>query len=162
MIGCDSRLDRDGPRAGQAGSAPWRRPSAGARCPAGPGLVTGNCVIHAAAAGGRRGGRDDGADRDTLREEIAAYVARRALAVAGAFTMDGRGGWFVDGIDGDHGDPPLLPLLRRLLAELEFGGRTCGTEPGPTMGSALPCKCANRPGRKSTRQMHGTRTNRAG
>jgi septum formation protein len=43
--------------------------------------------------------------------------------VAGAFTLDGRGGCFVDGIDGDHGTVlgVSLPLLRRLLAELGFG-----------------------------------------
>ena len=40
--------------------------------------------------------------------------------MAGAFTLDGRGGWFVDGIDGDHGTVlgVSLPLLRRLLADL--------------------------------------------
>ena len=57
-------------------------------------------------------------------EEIAAYVASgEPLAVAGAFTLDGRGGWFVDGIDGDHGNVlgVSLPLLRRLLARLGFG-----------------------------------------
>ena len=56
--------------------------------------------------------------------EIAAYVASgEPLAVAGAFTLDGRGGWFVDGIHGDHGNVLgiSLPLLRRLLAGLGFG-----------------------------------------
>jgi nucleoside triphosphate pyrophosphatase len=40
--------------------------------------------------------------------------------VAGAFTPDGRGGWFVEGIDGDHGTVLgiSLPVLRRLLAAL--------------------------------------------
>ena len=49
------------------------------------------------------------------------YVASgEPLAVAGAFTLDGRGGWFVDRIDGDHGTVlgVSLPLLRRLLADL--------------------------------------------
>ena len=44
--------------------------------------------------------------------------------MAGGFTLDGRGGWFVDGIDGDHGNVlgVSLPLLRRLLlARLGFG-----------------------------------------
>ena len=53
--------------------------------------------------------------------EIAAYVATgEPLAVAGAFTLDGRGGWFVEGIDGDHGTVlgVSLPVLRRLLASL--------------------------------------------
>jgi septum formation protein len=34
--------------------------------------------------------------------------------------LDGRGGWFVEGVDGDHGNllGVSLPLLRRLLADL--------------------------------------------
>jgi septum formation protein len=42
------------------------------------------------------------------------------LHVAGAFTIDGRGGPFVERIEGDHGTVVglSLPLLRRLLAEL--------------------------------------------
>ena len=53
--------------------------------------------------------------------QIAAYVASgEPLQVAGAFTLDGLGGWFVDEIRGDHGNVLglSLPLLRRLLAEL--------------------------------------------
>ncbi len=40
--------------------------------------------------------------------------------MAGAFTLDGRGGWFVDGIDGDPSSVIgiSLPLTRRLLAEV--------------------------------------------
>jgi septum formation protein len=54
-------------------------------------------------------------------QEGAAYIASgEPLAVAGAFTLDGRGGWFVEGIDGDHGTVlgVSLPVLRRLLAIL--------------------------------------------
>ena len=53
--------------------------------------------------------------------EIDAYVATgEPLAVAGAFTLDGFGAPFVDGIDGDHGTVLGLsvPVLRRLLADL--------------------------------------------
>ena len=53
--------------------------------------------------------------------ELAAYVASgEPLRVAGGFTIDGRGGWFVDEIRGDHGNVLglSLPLLRRLLAQL--------------------------------------------
>jgi septum formation protein len=41
--------------------------------------------------------------------------------MAGAFTIEGLGGWFVDSIDGDHNNVIgiSVPLLRRLL--LEFG-----------------------------------------
>ena len=54
-------------------------------------------------------------------EEIDAYVATgEPLAVAGAFTVDGLGGPFVERIEGDHhGVVGLsLPLLRELLGEV--------------------------------------------
>jgi septum formation protein len=53
---------------------------------------------------------------------IEAYVATgEPLQVAGAFTLDGLGGPFVDGVDGDPANVVglSLPLLRRLLAELD-------------------------------------------
>ncbi|MBT0992747.1 septum formation inhibitor Maf [Cellulomonas sp. DKR-3] len=59
---------------------------------------------------------------DVTDDEIAAYVATgEPLAVAGAFTVDGRGGPFVERIEGDHhGVVGLsLPLLRSLLAEVD-------------------------------------------
>ncbi len=57
-------------------------------------------------------------------DEIAAYVATgEPLQVAGAFTVDGYGGAFVTGIEGDHHNVVglSLPLVRELAAEL---GRT--------------------------------------
>jgi septum formation protein len=56
--------------------------------------------------------------------ELAAYVASgEPLRVAGAFTVDGLGGWFVDGVDGDPGTVIglSLPLLRTLLGQLGSG-----------------------------------------
>jgi septum formation protein len=53
--------------------------------------------------------------------EIAAYVATgEPLHVAGAFTIDGLGGAFVERIEGDHHTVVgvSLPLLRSLLGEL--------------------------------------------
>ena len=58
---------------------------------------------------------------DITDAEIEAYVATdEPLQVAGSFTIDGRGGAFVDRIEGDPGNVVglSLPLLRRLLAEL--------------------------------------------
>jgi septum formation protein len=122
VIGCDSLLDLDGRALGKPASAAeaadrWREMSGRTGT-----LVTGHCVIDAAT------GRRAAAVAATLvrfgtpsEREIAAYVASgEPLAVAGAFTLDGRGGWFVDGIEGDHGTVLgiSLPLLRRLLAEL--------------------------------------------
>ncbi len=58
---------------------------------------------------------------DISDAEIEAYVAtEEPLSVAGSFTIDGRGGAFVERIEGDHGNVVglSLPLLRRLLGEL--------------------------------------------
>ena len=122
VIGGDSLLDLDGRARGKPASAAeatdrWREMSGRTGT-----LVTGHCVIDAAT------GRRAAAVAATLvrfgtpsEQEIAAYVASgEPLAVAGAFTLDGRGGWFVEGIEGDHGTVLgiSLPLLRRLLAEL--------------------------------------------
>ena len=51
--------------------------------------------------------------------ELTAYLASgEPLRVAGAFTIDGLGGWFVDGIDGDPSNVIglSLPTMRRLFA----------------------------------------------
>jgi len=56
-------------------------------------------------------------------EEIAAYVATgEPLEVAGAFTIDGLGGPFISGIEGDHHNVVgiSLPLLREMLGELNL------------------------------------------
>ena len=58
---------------------------------------------------------------DVSDDEIERYVATgEPLRVAGAFTIDGLGGPFVEGVEGDPGNVIglSLPLLRRLLAEL--------------------------------------------
>ena len=124
VIGCDSLLDLDGRALGKPASAAeaadrWREMSGRTGT-----LVTGHCVIEAAT-----GRRATAVAATRVRfgtpseQEIAAYVASgEPLAVAGAFTLDGRGGWFVEGIEGDHGTVLgiSLPLLRRLLAELGF------------------------------------------
>lgn len=59
---------------------------------------------------------------DLSDAEIAAYVATgEPMQVAGAFTVDGLGGPYVTGIEGDHhGVVGLsLPLLRELLGQLD-------------------------------------------
>ncbi|MEW2222903.1 nucleoside triphosphate pyrophosphatase [Streptomyces sp. NPDC006990] len=125
VVGCDSVLELDGlplgkPADAAEATARWRdmRGRSGV-------LHTGHCVVdtRAAAEGARRSvttsttvhfGRPSDA-------EVAAYVASgEPLHVAGAFTLDGRSGPFVDGIEGDHGNVLglSLPTLRRLLGEL--------------------------------------------
>ena len=125
VIGCDSLLDMDGRPLGKPASAAeaadrWRAMAGRTGT-----LVTGHCVINAATGEQAAAVATTAVRFGTPSErEIAAYVASgEPLAVAGAFTLDGLGGWFVDGIDGDHGNVLgiSLPLLRRLLAELGIG-----------------------------------------
>lgn len=122
VIGCDSVLDLDGTPLGKPGSAAEVR--AYWRAMAGrPGtLVTGHCVIDTATG---RQAVDVGATvvrfgRPTAAE-LEAYIATgEPRHVAGGFTIDGFGGWFVEAIEGDHGNVLglSLPLLRRLLGEV--------------------------------------------
>ena len=56
--------------------------------------------------------------------DLEAYLATgEPLQVAGSFTLDGLGGWFVDGIEGDPSSVIGigLPLVRKLLARLDVG-----------------------------------------
>ncbi|MEH3033025.1 MAG: Maf family protein [Aeromicrobium erythreum] len=121
VVGCDSVLALDGDILGKPASPAeaverWRRMRGRSGV-----LHTGHCV--------RRGEREvvDSASAivhfaDVSDEEIDAYVAtREPLAVAGAFTIDGLGGAFVRGIEGDpHTVVGLsLPLLRDLAADLD-------------------------------------------
>jgi septum formation protein len=58
---------------------------------------------------------------DLTDVEVAAYVTSgEPVQVAGAFTIDGLGGPFVEAIEGDHSNVIglSLPLLRRLLGTL--------------------------------------------
>ncbi|MBB5939192.1 Maf family protein [Streptomyces zagrosensis] len=123
VIGCDSVLELDG----QAFGKPADAEEAIARWKAMRGrsgiLRTGHCVIDTAT--GRRAGATASTTvrfGDPTDAEVAAYVASgEPLNVAGAFTLDGRSAPFIDGIDGDPGNVIglSLPLLRRLLAELD-------------------------------------------
>jgi septum formation protein len=122
VLGCDSVLELDGAALGKPASAAdaverWRamRGRSGV-------LHTGHCLREAAS------GRVAAATASTTVHfadvsdaEIAAYVATgEPLWVAGAFTIDGLGGAFVTGIEGDHHNVVgvSLPLLRHLVAEL--------------------------------------------
>lgn len=123
VVGCDSMLEIGGRVVGKPETAAiarerWRsmRGSTGV-------LHSGHALIRV-----RDGAEAQGVSSTTVRfgspadTEIDAYVATgEPLGCAGAFTIDGLGGAFIDGIDGDpHGVVGIsLPLLRRLLAELE-------------------------------------------
>jgi septum formation protein len=123
VLGCDSMLDLAGDSFGKPASAGeatdvWRRLSGREGI-----LHTGHCLI------------DTRTDRRVSRlastlvrfgspseEEIDAYVASgEPLALAGAFSIDGRAAPFIEGITGDAGNVIglSLPLLRRMLADVD-------------------------------------------
>jgi septum formation protein len=124
VLGCDSMLDLDGEALGKPANADaalalWQR--LGGRDAV---LYTGHRLIDGAS-----GRQASGVAATIIRfgtpnhDELAAYVATgEPLQLAGAFSIDGRGAAFVDGIDGDPGNVIglSLPLLRRLLAELDI------------------------------------------
>ena len=131
VLGCDSLLELDGevhgkPADADQATARWRRMRGRSGM-----LHTGHWLIDVRApkAGKpRRGVGTVGATASTTVHfadlsdaEIAAYVATgEPLRVAGAFTIDGLGGPFVTGIEGDHHNVVglSLPLLRELLTDL--------------------------------------------
>ena len=133
VVGCDSLLEYDGraegkPRDAADATARWHRMRGGTGV-----LHTGHCVrllTASGSAGSSAGvaGTERRAVASTLVRfadlddaEVAAYVASgEPLAVAGAFTLDGLGGAYVRGVDGDpHTVVGIsLPLLRDLFRDL--------------------------------------------
>jgi septum formation protein len=123
LIGCDSMLQIGGELVGKPGDADTARRRWKAMAGGTGELVTGHAVLRLAE--GEIDRVAEGHAVTTVRfaepsdEELEAYLATgEPLAVAGAFTLDGMGGWFVEGIDGDPSNVIgiSLPLVRRLLA----------------------------------------------
>jgi len=122
VLGCDSVLELDGEALGKPDDASeavrrWQamRGRSGV-------LHTGHCLRDT------QSGAEVSATASTVVHfadvtdaEIAAYVeSGEPLHVAGAFTVDGLGGAFVTGIEGDHHNVVglSLPLLRDLVGRL--------------------------------------------
>jgi septum formation protein len=124
VLGCDSVLAFDGEALGKPADADeatarWHRMRGKSGI-----LYTGHCVVDVAQD---RSVEDVACTTvhfaDASDEEIAAYVATgEPLRVAGAFTIDGIGGPFVERIDGDPGTVIglSLPLFRHLLSRLDL------------------------------------------
>jgi nucleoside triphosphate pyrophosphatase len=126
VVGCDSMLFQGGQLVGKPGT-PERAMERWERMAGGTGeLLTGHAVLR--VADGAVTAVATGTMSTTIRfgkpshEELAAYVSTgEPLSVAGGFTLDGYGGWFVDGMDGDPSSVIgiSLPLTRRLLREVD-------------------------------------------
>ncbi len=124
VVGCDSLLEFDGTPHGKPASADEARAWLASMRGRSGTLFTGHCVIDE-----RTGRRVSDVAGTTVRfgvttdDELDAYLATgEALAVAGAFTLDGRSAPFIDGVDGDPGNVIglSLPLFRTMLARLDI------------------------------------------
>ncbi len=125
IVGCDSMLSQDGELVGKPGT-PERARERWKRMAGGEGrLMTGHAVLR--VRDGVVEAVATGTVATTIRfsspgdDEVEAYIETgEPLSVAGGFTLDGFGGWFVDGVDGDPSSVIgiSLPLTRRLLGEV--------------------------------------------
>jgi septum formation protein len=122
VLGCDSLLDLDGTAYGKPGTPDEAMQRWGMMAGRSGVLRTGHALL-SVRAGTVVGEAADVASTEVRfgrpsPDELAAYVATgEPLQVAGAFTIDGRGGWFVEGVDGDPGTVIglSLPMMRILL-----------------------------------------------
>jgi septum formation protein len=122
VLGCDSVLAFDGqilgkPEGAEEAVKRWHamRGRSGV-------LHTGHCLVDLESGEtSERVGSTTVHFAELTDEEIDAYVGSgEPLWVAGAFTIDGLGGPFIEGIEGDHSNVVglSLPLLRHLLGDL--------------------------------------------
>ncbi len=145
VLGCDSMLLLAGTLRGKpSGVADARRQWSEMAGGTGE-LLTGHAVtrisqgeVTATVVGTERTlirfGRPDG-------REVEAYLATgEPLDVAGSLTIDGYGGWFVDGVDGDASSVIgiSLPLTRNLLASLGVSVVDLWREPAAGPDGSMP------------------------
>lgn len=125
VIGCDSMLYVDGKLSGKPGTPEETRRRWQTMAGREGQLFTGHCVLR--VRDGEVVARATAAEVTTVRfgvpteAELEAYISTgEPLGVAGAFTLDGLGGWFIDGVDGDPSNVVGLGLAvtRRLLEQV--------------------------------------------
>jgi septum formation protein len=122
VIGCDSMLYIDGrlvgkPASADAARSQWR--SMGGRSGQ---LYTGHCLLRLIDGKASQRASESGCTTVHFAQptaaDLEAYIGSgEPLAVAGGFTLDGLGGWFVDRIEGDPSNVIglSLPLTSSLL-----------------------------------------------
>ena len=122
VIGCDSMLYVNGELRGKPGTPEQARRQWNSMAGKPGSLFTGHCVIRMRDAQVLR--TETAAEVTTVRfgvpteQELTAYIASgEPLNVAGGFTIDGLGGWFIDAVEGDPSNVVGLGLsvTRRLL-----------------------------------------------
>lgn len=128
VLGCDSILEFEGEWLGKPGDAATARDRWRAMRGRTGILHTGHWLVDGRNPAGGGTGGEAGETASTsvwfaelTDAEVDAYVATgEPLAVAGAFTVDGLGGSFIERVEGDHHNVVglSLPLLRHLCASI--------------------------------------------
>lgn len=122
VLGCDSMLLHNGVLCGKPGSAEAAREQWVSMAGSAGYLLTGHALIR--ISDGVITHTDSETASTTVNfgtptdDELAAYIASgEPTHVAGAFTLDGLGGWFVDRIEGDPSNVIgiSLPLIQRMV-----------------------------------------------
>jgi septum formation protein len=122
VLGCDSMLSIDGELRGKPADAESARVAWRAMAGRSGELYTGHSAIR--LRHGTVVHRDSRSASTTVHfgdpsdDDLAAYIdSGEPTAVAGGFTIDGLGGWFVERIEGDPSNVIgiSLPLTRRML-----------------------------------------------
>jgi septum formation protein len=122
VLGCDSMLYLDGTLRGKPGSAEAALRQWESMAGSSGHLLTGHALLRLTAGVISHTEGDTGSTTVHFgrpsEEDLARYVeSGEPINVAGAFTLDGLGGWFIDRIEGDPSNVigVSLPLVNRLV-----------------------------------------------
>lgn len=125
VLGCDSMLLLDGRLCGKPGTPKAARAQWRSMAGRSGELLTGHCLL--LFESGQITGHGTVTASTTVHfgsptdEDLDAYIATgEPLGVAGGFTLDGLGGWFIDSIEGDPSNVIglSLPRIRELLPHI--------------------------------------------
>ncbi|MCF2705955.1 septum formation inhibitor Maf [Arcanobacterium haemolyticum] len=138
VIGCDSMFEFGGEVVGKPHTPEVARERLRAMSGNSGVLHTGHCLIHLPSLSSLSAVSHARVHVAELSDaEIDAYIASgEPLHVAGSFTVDGRGGPFIDSVEGDyHGVVGIsLPLVRQMLSGVGLSVTQLWTDAQPASG----------------------------
>lgn len=124
VLGCDSMLYLDDTLRGKPGSAEDARRQWHAMAGSTGYLLTGHALLRLTGGVITHTEGDTGSTTvqfgEPSNEELTRYIdSGEPLNVAGAFSLDGLGGWFIDRIEGDPSNVIglSLPLVRQIIGQ---------------------------------------------
>ncbi|HEX2212400.1 MAG TPA: Maf family protein, partial [Mycobacterium sp.] len=124
VLGCDSMLYRNDQLFGKPGSAEAARQQWRSMAGTSGHLLTGHALLRISDGVITHTGSDTRSTTvhfaDPTEDELTAYLdSGEPINVAGAFTLDGLGGWLVERIEGDPSNVIgiSLPVVRQMMRE---------------------------------------------